>query len=274
MMRTLRTVVVLAILVNVMAAAIFAGWLWSSGRLNIERVRKASAIFKPTLAQEKQQAEKEKERQQQEAAERAEGAWAVRATAGPFSPLEQLAQDQTARHVSQLQQERLTREHDDLSRQFKLVMDHLAQEREALDRDRKAFDDARQAEAKRRDEPDFQKALELYEQLKPQQVKGSFQALIQQNQERQVVEYLTAMQPRKAAAVLSEFKTPEEIAEATALIQKIRGRGVEILGLPKVLATAGASAGGPSDVIPKSPRGGTGPETAATPISLPAGVAP
>ena len=52
-----------------------------------------------------------------------------------------------------------------------------------------------------------------------------FQQLIQQNQTDQVVDYLDAMQVRKAAKVLGQFQSPSEITQATMLLQKLRLRG-------------------------------------------------
>jgi hypothetical protein len=41
------------------------------------------------------------------------------------------------------------------------------------------------------------------------------------------VDYLAAMQMRKAAGVLKEFKTPQEVAQASELLELLRRRGVD-----------------------------------------------
>ncbi|NJL32148.1 MAG: hypothetical protein HC898_11290 [Phycisphaerales bacterium] len=65
----------------------------------------------------------------------------------------------------------------------------------------------------------FKLALQMYEQVRPKQGKQMMQELIVKGQMDQVVEYMAAMQLRKAAAILKEFKTPPEVAMATELVQ-------------------------------------------------------
>ena len=58
----------------------------------------------------------------------------------------------------------------------------------------------------------------------PKQAKAVFQELLTAGGEKQVVSYLSAMEERKAAKVLKEFKLPNEIDQAAMLIEQLRQR--------------------------------------------------
>jgi hypothetical protein len=226
-MRTLRTVFILALLINATALAGLVFWLWSSGRLDRARMHRVYEVLKPTAAQEKEAAAKAEAAQQEQQKAAAEKAHWDNIALGPRSPGESLEAQQQAADLRDQLVQRLQRDKQDLERQMALVQDLLAKERADFDAQRKAFDEARAAELRQSDDRDFQAALQMYEQLKPKQVKEMFQGLLQQNKTAEVVNYLAAMQLRKAAAVLKEFKTPEEVAQATDLLQRLRQRGVD-----------------------------------------------
>ena len=237
------SVLVLAVLVNVLAALVLVGWLWGSGRLSGERLRHAAAVFAPTIAQEHVRQDQQQGRARQQEAAAREQARQEHIAQGPTPP--QIRTENQARdeQLSDLAAGRFARERDDLQRQLKLIEQRLGQERTALTAERQAFDQMVAAEARQRDDRDFQKALELYQQLSPKQVKAIFANLLQQNHMPQVVEYLAAMSPRKAAAILGEFKA-DEVVQATALMQALRERGATALALhPAGMAPAASPAG-------------------------------
>jgi formate-dependent nitrite reductase cytochrome c552 subunit len=130
--------------------------------------------------------------------------------------------------------ERLQRDIADLQRQLGLAKDLLAKQKTDLDAQRKEFEEAVARERDLHARADFAQAVQTYEQLKPKQVKEMFQALMKDGKTRDVIDYLAAMQGRKAAAVLKEFKMPDEIPQATDLVQKLRDRGVDLLGKPEL----------------------------------------
>ena len=68
--------------------------------------------------------------------------------------------------------------------------------------------------------------VESYASLKPKLAKQAFLELIKQNKMDEVVEYLAAMQLRKSAAILNQFKADEEVPVAAQLLESLRLRGV------------------------------------------------
>ena len=90
-----------------------------------------------------------------------------------------------------------------------------------------SFEQAVSREAKLKEDKDFQQTVKMYQQLKAKQVKQIFQQLLAQGMTGQVVEYLAAMQIRKAAAVIREFKSPNEVVQAANLLQSLRERGLD-----------------------------------------------
>lgn len=225
-MKSLLWSITFLVLIHLLAAAIFAGWLWQSGRVNTERLSAAVDIFRLTIAEEQAQ-EEEAARLEAEAREMAERAARLEAVAdGPRTLQDRLAIEERADELAIHRLDRLQRETTDLKRQIARAKELIAEQKAELDAERKAFDEFVAATTQRMQDDDFQMAVAMYEQLKPRQAKQMFQQLIAEGRTDEVVDYLAAMQLRKAAGVLKEFKTPPEIEQATMLIQRLSERGV------------------------------------------------
>lgn len=226
-MKTLWRVLCLFVVIHALLLGGFVLWLRGTGRLDRERVQRAAAVFAPTLTQEAQsrrdteRAEREREQRELEAARL--GSLAE----GPVTVGERLASEAQRNEVAEVRVERLKREVNDLRRQLQLAQDLLTKQKNELDARHKAFAEWAGREEKLRQDADFKQAVRVYEQLKPKQAKEMFQSLLKDGKEPQVIDYLAAMQLRKAAAVLKEFKTPDEVTQATALVQRLRERGVD-----------------------------------------------
>ncbi len=109
----------------------------------------------------------------------------------------------------------------ELENQRKLIEQVRAEaqkERETLTQQQKALADQQQAQTKLAQDEGFQKALTLYKSMPAKRVKAMFGSL----DDTTVVRYLQAMEPRQAANVLKEFKTPAETERAKALLEKVR----------------------------------------------------
>ncbi|MCC7205373.1 MAG: hypothetical protein IT441_09865, partial [Phycisphaeraceae bacterium] len=187
------------------------------------------AIFRTTLAQEaelKAQAEAQAQRAE---AERQRQAHLAQVAQGPVTTVEQLELDRQRQERSMLQLERFREEMRALQRQLDLARQVVAAQQEQVKTDRQRLVDEFGKEQALRDDRDFRQAVELYESLRPRQTKEMFRSLIDQRRQEEVVEYLASMQPRKAAAVLKEFKQPEEIRLAADLVEALRSRGVDLL---------------------------------------------
>ena len=227
-MKSIWTAVAVVLMVNFLAMAGGAVWLYGSGRLNEDRVTRLTAIFTPTIAEEEKAKQDEEEKKKKEEAEAREIARLQRVADGPNELTAKIAEDQEKDEIALQRYERLKRDISDLKRTNELAQRLLADERTKLEAERKAFQAILDAEKKKRSDEDFKQAVKMYEQLKAKQAKEMFVQLLATNQTDQVLDYLAAMQLRKAAAVLKEFKTPAEVAQATDIVQRLRQRGVEL----------------------------------------------
>ena len=227
-MRAFWTAISVVLLINVLALVGFGIWLYADGRVNEERVERVVNMFSMKVADEALAKEQEDAKKQREAEAAREAARLQRVADGPAQLAQQIAEDQEKDEIALQRLERLKRDIQDLQRTNELARRLLAEERAKLDTDRKAFQDALIAEKKKREDEDFQQAVKMYEQLRAKQSKEMFQQLMAQQKTDQVLDYLAAMQLRNSAAVLKEFKTAPEIAQATELVQRLRERGINL----------------------------------------------
>jgi len=198
-----------------------------SGRLNKDRIREVVEIFTPTVAEEKQ-AKEEAERLAKEAEQIAEQTLRMEAVkAGPMTLSERLAKDREAQEIAELRYERLLREKRDLENQLSRMKQSITQAHEELTEKQEQFDAMVKRQKELREDEDFEQAVALLEQQKPDQAKAVLQQLIAEGDMPMAVEYLAAMQQRKAAKVLSAFDQGNEVITATRLIESLRLRGIE-----------------------------------------------
>src|SRR5690606_25577730 len=64
----------------------------------------------------------------------------------------------------------------------------------------------------------FQDSLALYQSMQARQVKQVFAGL----DDATVIRYLTAMEPRQAAKIVKEFKSPQEVGRIQNLMEQMR----------------------------------------------------
>ncbi len=231
MIKTLWAVLCVVLWINLLAAAGFVAWLYKSGRLNQDRVDRIRQMLTLTVAEEEEQrqqaaAQEEEARQKAMEAARLESVSDGPDTLDDFLKAERLGDEMAMQRI-----ERLQRDIRDLQRQLAIAKQLYTKQSEQFAAERKAFEEAASAQSRLQRDQNFQQAVRMYEQVKPRQAKEMFQELIRRDQTAQVVDYLAAMQMRKAASVLKEFKTPAEVAQATELIQRLRQRGVNLAGL-------------------------------------------
>ncbi len=225
-MKAIWTIIMTLLVINALAILGVVGWLYQDGRLNQGRIDKVRDIFELTIEEEtleKQQAQELAEKTRQQALEVAR---LESVSDGPVTLADRLVAEQQGDELAIQRVERLGREIQDLRRQLRLAKQLLTKQEEELATQRQAFEQAIEKQIKLQENQDFQQAVRMYQQVKPKQAKQMFQRLIQQGKQSQVVEYLAAMQLRKAAGVLKQFKSPQEIAQATDLLQQLRERGI------------------------------------------------
>lgn len=227
-MRTLTTAILVLLLVNLLALGGAAGWLHSTGRLSRERVSRAVELFRPTLTEEARLAEEAAARQVEAEAMQVQLARLEAVADGPMTTDDRLARQQERDELAEARVQRLQRDIADLQRQLEIAQSQIAKDRQRLIQEREAFEQIRQQELAQQQDANFQQAVRTYEQLRPRQVKQMFQALMDEGKHVEVVDYLAAMQLRKAAAVLREFRDESEIGQATQLIEELRRRGIDV----------------------------------------------
>ncbi|MBI1336389.1 MAG: hypothetical protein GC164_05445 [Phycisphaera sp.] len=238
-MKSLWTVVSWIVFINMLALVGVLLWLKADGRLDRERIERVVSVF--SLRIDEEDAQKQAQAVQDAKAHDAamEAVRMEQVSTGPVTLAQKLHADRIGEEVAQQRLERLEREQSDLLRQLALARSLLSKERAELDAQRKQFEERVQAEARNREDADFKQAVAMLEQLPSKQAKEMFQQLMRDGQTDRVVSYLAAMQLRKAASVLKEFKQTTEVAQATELIEKLRQRGVDLVASQPPSQTAG-----------------------------------
>lgn len=227
-MRTLFTAFILVLIVNTLALAGLAGWMGATGRINKDRVKEAVAVFSNTI-QEQAALEEQAQKAEQEAIELAEKAMRLEQVAGgPVTPDARFAAIQRVDAKRRALIERQKVEAEALQKQIDLQRRLVESKIAELDEKQKAFDQAVASQLTEMEEEDFKEAVAMLEGIPAKQAKAVFQELLRSGDDDQVVSYLSAMEERKAAGVLKEFKQPNEVAQATALIEKLRQRTEEV----------------------------------------------
>lgn len=229
-MRALAWALGLLLVFHLLAAVAFVGWMGASGRIDRQRLKTVVATFELTIDEQKRQEDQaaELEKQLEQQAKQAARLEAV--AAGPRTSEDRLAAATKADEIARLRLERIQRETGDIRRNVAEALVRLADQKADLDAERQAFQKlvAKQS-GQLRDEA-FEQAVQMVEQLKAKQAKQFFLQLMDQGQTDQVVQYLAAMQLRKAGAVLKQFKEDDEITQATVLLEMLRKRGIDPVG--------------------------------------------
>ncbi len=227
-MKTIWTIITILLLINALLLGVGVGWLSNSGRLNQERIDRIRDMLTLTIEQEEKQAQLALELEEQTRQQAMDIARLESVSDGPVTLADRLQTELQGDELAAQRVERMKRDIADLRRQLRLSQELLAKKHQEMQSQQQVFDDAVQRQTKLQEDKDFQQTVRMYEQLKAKQTKQMFQELVGQGKARQVVDYLAAMQLRKAAAVLKEFKSPDEVAQATDLLQRLRERGIEM----------------------------------------------
>jgi len=227
-MKALWNVISIFLVIHLIAAIVFVGWLRSSDRLDRDRLDSVVGMFRVTVSDEQTRLEEaaaaeEKERQVMHDLARLE-----EVAQGLTSVDDRLRTSHEDEEVGLQKLEWTKRAIEDLLQNLEKTKAELARQKKQNQADREAFEKAVAEKTTMLADESFQQAVKLYENIDPELAKKSFLELIKQDKEDHVVDYLAAMQLRKAAEVLGQFEGPKDIAVATRLIQRLRERGVEL----------------------------------------------
>lgn len=223
-MKSIWTIVATLAVANLLGLFGFVGWLKMSDRLDGARVEQIRAILRETVT-----AQKAREAQTKQESDAAAVVQAKLESDGatPRSAAQQIRATDELDAAARQRVERLRREVEDLQRTLARGRAELEAGWAKLEADRKEFEEMRARIAALEGSEQFEKALKLYESLKPLQAKDMLQQLMDRGETEQVVAYLNAMQTRTASKILAEFKEPTVAAD---LLERLRTRGLEARG--------------------------------------------
>jgi hypothetical protein len=213
-MKKLATVLMLVLALNFLAVAGGAGWLWKTSQLDRTKIAAIKQILFPPATQAAIQPTEVPD-----------------ATTQPTLHLEQLLAKESGHSATEqvefiqhtfdtqmAQMDRRERELADLKQQTDLAQQQLTRDRAAMDTQRQALEAAKQQQAALASDKGFQDSLLLYNTMASKQVKSIFMGL----DDPTVMNYLRAMQPRTAAKVIKEFKTPDETTRIQQILERMR----------------------------------------------------
>ena len=222
-MRTLWQAVSFLAIVNLLALALLAGWLYGSGRLNRERVLAIRETLAPTI--EEAQAAAEAAAAEAAAVEQAEAEAARRANP-PLASEAHLSTVADYQRANLQAEQRMAEQAAQLRADLEAQMAQLERERDAFEAERTAWRESIREEHERRSDEQFQKAVKLYESVKPALAKDWLMNLIEDGESGQVVAYLNAMNTRAAKKILEEFKGEADGELAAQLLEDLRTLGL------------------------------------------------
>lgn len=227
-MRSLWLIISTLALANLLAVGGFMLWLRSTDRINLERARQVREILAPTLAAEAQRKAEEAVKAEEQTKQAAE---AAKVAVPPVPAGEQITE---RREQAELEMQQLLRQQQELSSLRLALMNQLRsiEEREQkLVADRKTLTDERAKIAEIEGATQFKTALTTLEAQKPRDAAKVLHTLIDQKETEQVVAYLSKMDDRRRAAILTEF-LKDDAPLAANLLERIRTRGVSAMPAP------------------------------------------
>jgi hypothetical protein len=193
-----------------------AGWLVQQKRLDRERIFAIRDVLFPPPAEAPlvQPAATQSSQRLEELLARVAGR----------SAAEQIEYIQHAFDAQMAQLDRRERELLSLQRQIDLARDQMSRDRAALASEQQTLEQTQEQAERLAQDQGFQDTLALYNTMSGKQVKQIFMTL----EDEAVMQYLQAMQPRKAAAIIKEFKTADEVQRIQRVLEAMRQAQVSI----------------------------------------------
>ncbi|MAE61553.1 MAG: hypothetical protein CMJ49_09380 [Planctomycetaceae bacterium] len=229
-MKSFWQVISLLSVIHVIAALGFVGYLAATNRINRDRLEQSAEIFRLTVAEQLQA-----EQQAQLEADAAADPASTDKLTDFMSTEQRLDADRRQQSIARQQIALARSDIQSRAQSVELAREQLQRQQLQFIERQRAFDQRVQEWQLARSDEGFKQAVALYEQLPPKQVKLMFNALIDDAADiDQVVQYLAAMQPRKASAVLSQFKQPSEARRAAELTERLRNAGTELASAREV----------------------------------------
>lgn len=214
---------------HVLALLGVVGWAAATQRLDRERIAAAADLFRMPVGSEDDDAADVDEEVAADAEATVERAEQALDDAAAESIADRLEADQLRNEMTLRQLERTREEVQSLTRNLQLSQQRVEEQQEELEAKRDALE-ARVAEIQEQlDDEGFRRTVGMLESLPPGQAKEMFVQMLDDQKHEQVVDYLMAMQQRRAAGVLREFETAEEVRQAVELTEMLRSRGSDVV---------------------------------------------
>jgi hypothetical protein len=208
--------VIMALLaINFLAIGGAVGWLVQTKRLDKDKIHAIKDIVFPATTQASTTQSTDEASATTKPSDVLE---ALLAKSSGRTPTEQIETLQRNFDSQMAQLDRRERELTDLQRQVDLSKQQMARDRTALDAEKKALDAQKQQTTKLASDKGFQDSLALYNTMQGKQVKTIFMSM----SDDVIVQYLQAMEPRSAARIVKEFKSPQELARIQKVMEKMR----------------------------------------------------
>lgn len=217
MIRKLATVAVLLLALHAVAIGGGVAYLFGTGKLDGEKLRAIGKLIAPDAPPP--------------ATQPAAKPAAEVATTQPLLQFDDLLGRQAGKSTSEqvqflretfdgmsVQLDRQRRELLDLKRQVDLAQSQVSTDRAAIAAREKAFAEREELAARQAADEGFKRTLGIYQSMSPKQLKDAFLSL----DDALVARYLQRMEPKRVAAIVAEFKTPQEKSRASALFERLR----------------------------------------------------
>lgn len=214
-MKKMLHVIMALLAINFLAIGGAVGWLVQTKRLDKDKIHAIKDIVFPATTQASTTQSTDEASATTKPSDSLE---ALLARSSGRTPTEQIETIQRNFDTQMAQLDRRERELNDLQRQVELSKQQMARDRAALDAERKALEAQKAEAAKLASDKGFQDSLALYNTMDAKQVKQIFLAM----DDNTILQYLEAMEPRSAARIVKEFKSPVEITRIQKVMEKMR----------------------------------------------------
>jgi|GEM_PF-768849 len=215
-MKKILRVIAYALALNFLAVIGGVGALWRSGHLDHERITSIKALlFPPPVALDTASTTQPSDGAATRPSSQLDELLAKASGRSAEQQVEFLSQSYDSR-MGQLDMR--ARELSDRQTEIDSAKQALTSDRAALEAEKKKVAAQEQQAAVQAGDQGFQDSLTLYSNLPAKQVKTIFMTLSDDT----LVRYLQAMPSRTAAKILKEFKTPDEIARTTKVMELMR----------------------------------------------------
>lgn len=234
----IQSITTLAVL-HMLALIGLVGWLYADGRIDDQRVRDVIDRFSVTIEQEEKASAAEEAKVAEVTRQALEAERISAVAAGTRTMEDRVRAEKEADEIADMREHRMQREIEDLRRLLTNAENIISAKTAELDDARSQFTKELEDAQGLKSDQDFQLAVTWLESVKAKSAKQMMQNLMGEGKLDQAVSYLAAMDPRKASSVLDQFKTDEELEQATVIIEQLRQRGVDFVNAPGIAGVAG-----------------------------------